>query len=413
MDMDKLMNAAMYSQAASEAATLPAKEVTTSSGEAAAGPSEKPALDIDALVADLRKSPLFMNEIDPDSEAIQALQALAFEGTPLENAQSFKEQGNECFAAKRHADAREFYTKAVGVLAPLDARRARGEVTTHVERSGDDEREVEVEDDADEISKQRAVLEAAYGNRAACELEMRNYRACWIDCTRALLVNPRNVKAYYRSARALLAVGRLEEAGDLCGRGLAVDAGNKALMDVEKEIAEAVAKRDAKRRADEAREARERRKAAVLAAALKARNVATRSTGSPPEMGDVRVRLVPDEEDPTSSLVVPVVLMYPSDMETDFIKEFGEADALGDHLGYVFPLPWDDKARYTVDGVECYVETATGGLVKWGKKVPLLKVLGTGKVEVVDDVLKVFVLPRDQAAAWVADFKEKKAAANK
>lgn len=412
MDLDQLMKAAVHSHQATAASSAPAKEVTTTTGVPAAGPSEAPGLDIDALVADIRSSPLFMNELDTESEAVQALQALAFEGTPLENALSFKDQGNELFVAKRHADAREFYGKVVALLAPLEAKRQRGEVTTHVERA-EDEREVEVEDDEDEIRGQKAALEAAYVNRAACELEMRNYRACWLDCGRALLVNPRNVKAYYRSSRALLAVGRLEDADDSCKRGVAVDPANKPLQGVAKEIAAAISKRDAKRKADEERAAKERRKEAVLSAALKARNIVTRSTGSPPEMGDVKVRLVPDEEDPRSSLVVPVVLLYPTDMETDFIKEFGEADALGEHLGYVFPLPWDSKGRYTVDGVECYVETAAGGLVKWGKNVPLLKVLGTGKVEVVDDVLKVFVLPRGEAAAWVADFKEKKAATRK
>jgi hypothetical protein len=60
--------------------------------------------------------------------------------------------------------------------------------------------------------------------------------------------------------------------------------------------------------------------------------------------------------------------------------------------------------------VECYVETVSGGLVKVGRKVPLLKVLGTGNVEVVDDLLKVFVVPKARVEGWVKEFKEKKAA---
>lgn len=406
MDFDQLMQKALLEKQASLAPNANPLAPGT------AGPADIPRQSIDDIVADLRTSPLFMNELDPDSEQVQALQALAFEGTPLENAVSAKEQGNECFAARRHADAREFYNKGVDLLAPLERKRRKGEKTTHMESvEGDDEREVEVEDDDEQVKQQRATLEALYVNRAACALEMKNYRACWLDCGHALLLNPRNVKAYYRSSRALLAVGRLEEADDACKRGITIDPANKPLQAVAKDVAAAKEAADKKRRKDEEREASERRKKATLEAALKARNIRTRSTGAAPEMGDARVRLVPDEEDPRSSLAVPVVLMYPNDMETDFIQAFGEADAIGDHLAYVFPLPWDDRGRYTPAGVECYVETAAGGLVKWGKKLPLLKVLGAGSVEVVDDVLKVFVLPAAEASAWVADFKAKKAAA--
>lgn len=56
------------------------------------------------------------------------------------------------------------------------------------------------------------------------------------------------------------------------------------------------------------------------------------------------------------------------------------------------------------------METTTGGLIKVGKKVPLLKVLSSGSVEVVDDLIKIFVVPRTRAEAWVKDFKDKKAA---
>ena len=55
------------------------------------------------------------------------------------------------------------------------------------------------------------------------------------------------------------------------------------------------------------------------------------------------------------------------------------------------------------------METAAGGLVKMGKKVPLLKMLASGRVEVVDQVVRLYVLPKAKAEAWVKDFKEKKA----
>ncbi|KAK2018167.1 TPR-like protein [Colletotrichum eremochloae] len=331
-----------------------------------------------------------MTELE-DNDDVAALQALAYEGTARENGEEFKERGNECFKAGMHADAKEFYTKGIEVLALEERRRAKGEKTFHTEkaRSGDgddaEERDVEVEDDDEEIARQRAVLETLYVNRAACHLALGNYRSCWTDCGLALRLNPRNLKAYYRSARALLKVGRIAEADDACARGLALDADNKPLRDVAQDIT-------------------------LLRAALAARGIRTRTTAQPPEMEDARMRLVPDEDDPASSLSFPAVLLYPLRLESDFIKAFNETERLADHLEYILPVPWDDKGEYTPDGVECYMETAAGGLVKVGKKATLLKILSGGSVEVVDGIVRVYVVPAARAKGWIEEFKLKKAA---
>ncbi|KAK2054136.1 TPR-domain-containing protein [Colletotrichum caudatum] len=122
------------------------------------------------------------------------------------------------------------------------------------------------------------------------------------------------------------------------------------------------------------------------------------------------MRLAPDEDDPASSLVFPAVLLYPLRLESDFVKAFGETERLADHLAYILPPPWDDGGEYTPDGVECYMETAAGGLVKVGKKATLLKVLGGGAVEVVDGIVRVYVVPAARAKGWIEEFKLKKAA---
>ena len=74
---------------------------------------------------------------------------------------------------------------------------------------------------------------------------------------------------------------------------------------------------------------------------------------------------------------------------------------------------WKDRHKdgdsYTPKGVECYMETLDGGLVKLGRKVPLITVLGSGKVEVVDEVVRIFVVPKPKAEAWVGEFKAQKA----
>ncbi|KAL7958803.1 hypothetical protein V8C34DRAFT_137600 [Trichoderma compactum] len=371
------------------------------------GPALPPQLALnrnrtaEEVLADLNKSPLFMTEME-ENDDIAALQALAYEGTALENAADFKERGNECFKVKGYKDASEFYGKGIAVLFVEERKRAHGEVTKHPE-TGEPDSE-------DEIRQQKEMLEAMYVNRAACHLEMQNYRSCWTDCAAALRLNPRNVKAYYRSGKALLAVDRIEEADDVCARGLAIEPENKALRSVADGIIKRATTLDELKRKAAEREAKKQRRALLLKTAIAARGIKMRTTEQPPEMEDAKVRLLPDEDDPSSELAFPTVLLYPLHLESDFIKAFHETHSLEDHLGYIFPLPWDKEAQYTLAGVTCYIETKEGGLIKMGKKVPLLKVLSGGKVEVVDEVVRIFVLPTSKAEGWVKEFKEKRAA---
>ncbi|RGP73738.1 hypothetical protein FLONG3_6229 [Fusarium longipes] len=358
---------------------------------------------VDEVWEDLNKSPLFMTDLDANEENddIAALQALAYEGTPLENGQEFKERGNEYFKIKNYVDAKEFYGKGVAILAGEERKRARGEQTKNQEG---------VIDTEEEIQKQRETLEALYVNRAACHLSLKNYRSCWLDCAAALRLNPRNIKAYFRSARALLAVDRIEEADDVCARGLSLDESNASLRAVADDIIKRAKEIDARRKRDAEREAKEKRRALLIKAALRARNIPTRTTSQPPEMEDAGIALLPDPDDPRSTLAFPTVLLYPLHLESDFIKSFEETHSLEDHLSYIFPLPWDREGAYTTSGVEAFVETKEGGLLKMGKRVSLLKVLGTGKVEVVDEVVRIFIVPKNKAEAWTKEHKAKRAA---
>jgi len=369
------------------------------------------AMTVDETVAEMKLHPMFMTDMadfgdGEDNPEIQALQALAYDGTPLENATNFKEQGNECFRRKKWADAKEFYSKGISLLAAEEKRRATASTTATTARPASPD----PNDAPEEIQGQLALLEQLYGNRAACHLELRNFRSCTLDCASALRLNPRNVKALYRSAKALLALDKIAEADDACAHGLAIDASNTALNAVAQSIITRASQLDAKRKTDTARETLARKREILLITALRARGIRTRSTGQTPEMEDAKIQLTPDQDDPTSSLSFPTLLLYPLQHDMDFIKGFNETQTLENHFAYVFPTPWDREGLYSTAGVECYMETAAGGLVKVGKKVPLLKVLSSSTVEVVDDLLKIFVVPRSKAEAWVKDFKEKKAA---
>lgn len=401
--MERAMNAKEAQDASSQNANSTSGPNSTPTD--ATKPSLPPGLAMasgktsDEILADLNKSPLFMTEMEENND-IAALQAINYEGSALDNGAGFKERGNECFKVRGYVDAREFYEKGIQVLAIEERKRAKGEITKNPEG---------IEDSEEEIAAQREMLESMYANRAACNLELENYRACWLDCTAALRLNPRSIKAYYRAARALLKVDRIEEADDMCARGLSFDDENKSLRSVAADIVKRAEQLDAKRKREQEREMTEKRQDVLLKAALKARNIPTRSTDKPPEMEDAKLCLVPDPNDPRSRVSFPTLLLYPVNYESDFIKSFEETQTLEDHLGYVFPLPWDESGVYTLANVNAYIETKDGGLLKMGKRVPLLKVLSTGKVEVVDQVVKIFVLPVDKADAWIKNYKELRA----
>ncbi|KAF9248473.1 hypothetical protein DTO006G1_7854 [Penicillium roqueforti] len=348
------------------------------------------------LMAMMNKTPLFMTDIDKagdekgENVLLDALQALQNEGTRGEVANSFKGQGNEAVQGLKWIDAKEFYTKA---LAVINAKEDKWEAP---------------EDPEEEAALLRKLEEASYINRALCNLELGNYRSCTLDCASTLKLNPKNVKAFYRSSLALLKLDKVAEAEDSAARGLAIDPESKALLESAKKIAErkALLERAAARK--KAEEERVRKQNMVLSAALRARQIRTRKTAQPPDIEDAGIRLVPDPLSPESTIEFPVVFLYPMDAQSDFVKAFSEMNAIEDHLSYIFPLPWDKKKEYTVEGVECFMQTVSGGLIKAGKKLPLLQILSGGKVEVVDELVTIHVVPISKTGKYIAEMKARK-----
>jgi hypothetical protein len=115
-----------------------------------------------------------------------------------------------------------------------------------------------------------------------------------------------------------------------------------------------------------------------------------------------------DVNDPKSVLNFPVIFLYPLEAQSDFVKACAEDETLGDHLEYILPPPWDQDGEYAPEETECYMETVSGGLIKAGKKLILLKLLSGGKIEVTDDLVKVNVVPKKKAATFIEEFKKRK-----
>lgn len=205
-----------------------------------------------------------------------------------------------------------------------------------------------------------------------------------------------------------MALDKLAEASDACTRGIAIDPKNSALKLLNTKIIDKEKILSAAQRKKQQEAERAQRAKTMLATALRARNICIRNTTQPPEMEDATIHLAPDPLSPTSTVHFPVVLLYPLHAQSDFIKAFPETDTVPQHLAYIFPLPWDDKQEYTIDGVEFYMETGSGGLIKVGKNVTLGKMLGSGGVEVVDGMVRINVLLKGQTAVWIEEMRIRK-----
>jgi hypothetical protein len=204
-----------------------------------------------------------------------------------------------------------------------------------------------------------------------------------------------------------LALDKLAEAADACDRGLTLDPNNAPLKVLKTKVSKRREYVESVERARREREAKTASERATLQLALKSRNILTRKTDVQPDLEDAEIKLE-NPLDPSSTLTFPVIILYPAHSQSDFVKAFSEKERLGEHLEYIFPLPWDEHREYAIDNVEAYMETSAGGLIKVGKKMTLGKVLGSGKPEVVDGLATISVVPKDRAADWIAEFKKRK-----
>jgi hypothetical protein len=138
-------------------------------------PSLPPAMaevksqSVDELFEEMNRVPLFMTTLDEtdgssgENIALEALKALAYEGTRAEVAENFRQQGNECAREKRWNDASEFYDKAIAALkAPIKPQEAE-EAEIAIDNA-------EIDEEA-EAKKEKVIEEACYINRALCNLE--------------------------------------------------------------------------------------------------------------------------------------------------------------------------------------------------------------------------------------------------
>ncbi|KAG5460663.1 MAG: hypothetical protein BJ554DRAFT_7257, partial [Olpidium bornovanus] len=434
-------------------AVPPARDGPVAVGLGPLAPRPDWALDPVDFLREMGDVPLFMKTLPPDAEEnvpLQALQALAYDGTPegalcacspaergkapenqapgnvslsrfltltlaaafyyyyyssyyaapsKEIADNFRNQGNDCYreGQRGYHDAVKFYTDALAQKcdnAELNAKCYLNRAAVNLALSGRKNRR----------RRRGGVGGARAGNRSVNDKGAiaENFRKVLNDCASALKINPKLIVAYYRSAKALYELDKIDEALDCLDRGLKIEPANETLKAELKKCEDRKAVLLAKWKQESERRNRERREQEEVAEALRLRGIRVVSTGPGARSAEASYRLALDPE--TGNLVWPCFFLYPEHKESDFIQAFDEVSTFGDHIDVMFeqPAPWDARREYRPDSVDVFFESedparGRAGLVRVGREVNLLTALKHPKYVVKDYIPSFIILPKTGA----------------
>jgi tetratricopeptide (TPR) repeat protein len=250
------------------------------------------------------------------------------------------------------------------------------------------------------------------------------------DCSQVLTANPKSEKAYYRSAAALFALERFEEAIDCCDRCLSFSPDNAGVKALRQNAFSAEDARLVKIKQIEARERQAKMDRIKLASALKVtwlKRLVGQYTHFSQGRNIIKLSDVPDGTpytihfDESGSLVFPVWFLYPQHGVSDMIQEFSEDTTFVDHLDAMFspdgpPPPFDpSRTQYTSANLVVYATTHRKRALKCGKRTTLRELLDSAKakegekadgLEMKDGCLNFVVVPKgDEEKKWIDEFK--------
>jgi len=347
------------------------------------GPGEKEAY-LEKILADDFIPPLFATSPEEvEKSGLQdAFTSLIYEGEPPTTlTQSFRKKGNEAFASGKRNQAKnmQYYRDAVNhyyealawalkiqPMMPGDYAQADTDEQTYTEEELDAERS------------------AICANIALAHMQLKNWGFVRDECKKALTYNKKNVKAWYRLAKAHQNLQEWEHAGDAIDAGLACpgEAENADLQKLQRQLAEKVRKARLQRqqrervRAERVARVKEVWKHCSTAGIRLGRVPLVTSVSDDDDEDDERTESRWHQHMPHSGLLPtkllagewswPCMFLYPSHNQSDFVKSFAESEMIALRLAEVFPeldedvqetsMPWDHNNEFTCSRLAVYFE---------------------------------------------------------
>jgi hypothetical protein len=229
-------------------------------------------------------------------------------------------------------------------------------------------------------------------------------------------LDPKNLKAIYRSGRAFYFLGKLEEAEQIASYGREIDPNNESLVELSREIQEKKSTIEEKERKKRQAELKRIREQQVMDKALRSRNYSSLARASK-EMtapDDFKLELE-NPEDPTSALFIPMTIYYPSDSMFDMCPRFSESfqlqDALQETLFDSTP-PWFSTDQHVVDyqlsNLDIFCETSTKGLARVKLDHTPSKILSSmaPRIPMIDGRLALYVVPKNKSGEFIRQWKQ-------
>eukprot|EP00359_Climacostomum_virens_P011559 CAMPEP_0204904492 /NCGR_PEP_ID=MMETSP1397-20131031/4893_1 /ASSEMBLY_ACC=CAM_ASM_000891 /TAXON_ID=49980 /ORGANISM="Climacostomum Climacostomum virens, Strain Stock W-24" /LENGTH=286 /DNA_ID=CAMNT_0052073287 /DNA_START=1 /DNA_END=861 /DNA_ORIENTATION=- len=250
---------------------------------------------------------------------LEALQALAWEGPPEEVATNFKNQGNEHFklgTPKGLVDAVKFYSQG------LEEELPDGELKVSL-----------------------------HNNRAQAQLLLKNYGYAIKDSQEVLRMQPGNLKAYYRIAKASALLFKREEALEAI-RAFREHGGlPKDISELEKLVPPEAPKAEDKY------------------AEVRRKGIKVTEDDAYDCPRDIKIIF-----DDAGFLKISVLLLYDQFEQSDFIEEMREDQTLATQLAEMLPGPWDTDGKLLLENARAYYELS-GRFYEVSLESPLIDIL--------------------------------------
>lgn len=367
------------------------------------------------VLDELNKMPFFMNSLPTDMDdgenfqALEALKAMNYEGNPTDMITNFKNQGNDMFKAKNYKDARAFYQRGLDIDA---------------ESYNPDEDTVEANENEKpfDINEFNLIKAVVYSNKAACELSLKNYRRCINDCKKSLSIDSKNIKAYFRMAKAFMMLKLFDESLESIQFGLLLDKDNKSLLTLLNTVNDKIIEIDKNNKKNESIKQEEDRQKNLLEAAIDLRqytNVDKAQCLHLPNQTYLEQKDVVD-----SQMIFSACVMYPGYNSYDPVGAISELSTPQELLSLFLDIPQEvieKEPKYAIidkhtngKNVHVYMETLDGGLIKLNKKLTFNQILQNQSpvIPLFNKQLHVYFAAKDNSQ-WIKDWDKKMALAQR